>query len=83
MEKYFTIPQLAQKMGITRGAVYKKVKAGKIPAMRVGKNYLISLKDVEEIVEENLSEEKKREIEKAVKKTVEEYGEVLKKLGEE
>ena len=27
--------------------------------------------------------QKKREIEKAVKKTVEEYGEVLKKLGEE
>lgn len=83
MEKYLTIPQLAQKMRITRGAVYKKVKAGKIHAIRAGKNYLISLKDVEEIVDGKLSDKKKKAIEEAVKRTVEEYGEVLRQLGEE
>ncbi len=83
MEDYITIPKLAEKMGITRGAVYKKVKSGKIPAIRAGKIYLISIKDVASILHKDLSPENKKEIEIAVKRTVKEYGELLKMLGKE
>ena len=85
MEKkdYITIPQLASILGITRIAVYKKVKKGQIKAIRIGRIYAISKKTVEKILGKDLKEEDKRNIDKAVEKTVSEYGEVLKLLGKE
>ena len=80
---YITIPQLAQILGISRIAVYKKVKKGKIKAIKIGRNYLIPKKYILVILGKALGEEEKRQIDKAIKKTVEEYGEVLKLLGRE
>lgn len=81
--KYMTIPELAKILGITRIAVYKKVKKGQIRAIRIGKSYAIPRKYIADILGETLKEEDKRKIDKAVKKTVKEYGEVLKLLGRE
>jgi len=81
--QYFTIPQLAKILGITRIAVYKKVKKGQIKAIRIGRNYAIPKKYIVDILGKTLKEEDKKEIDDAVKKTVEEYGEVLKLLGRE
>lgn len=81
--KYITIPQLAKILGLSRIAVYKKVKKGEIKAMKIGPNYAIPKKYVDEIIGKKLSKEEKKEIEKAVKKTVSDYGEVLKLLGKE
>ncbi|MBN1383690.1 MAG: helix-turn-helix domain-containing protein [Elusimicrobia bacterium] len=80
-KKYLTIPQLAKILGITRIAVYKKVKSGEIKSIRIGRNFAIPVE--EDVSGETLSKEDKRSIDKAVKKTVREYGEVLKKLGKE
>jgi excisionase family DNA binding protein len=80
---YLTIPELAQILGISRIAVYKQVKKGAIKAKKAGRIYLIPYKYVESIIGRSLTEEDKKEIEKAVKKTVREYGEVLKLLGRE
>ena len=41
-EKYITIPEFAQKIGISRIAVFKKVKKGQIQAIRIGRNWAIS-----------------------------------------
>jgi excisionase family DNA binding protein len=85
MEKseYITIPELAKFLGISRIAVYKKVKKGQIKAVRIGRNYAIHKKYITDILGKTLTEKVKKEIDKAVKKTVKEYGEVLRLLGSE
>lgn len=82
-DKYIPISQLAKILGISRIAVYKKIKKGQIEAIRIGRNFAIPEKYVEDILGKTLSEKDKREIDKAVKKTVKEYGEVLRLLGRE
>ena len=83
VEKYITIARLAELLGISRIAVYKRVKKGQIPAIRIGRAYLITDKVVNEILNKRLTKQDKRLIESAVQKTVREYGEVLRKLGRE
>jgi len=81
--EYITIPELARILGVSRIAVYKKVKKGLIKAMKIGRNYAIPRKYIVNILGNVLKEEDKKEIDTAVKKTVKEYGEVLKLLGRE
>jgi excisionase family DNA binding protein len=83
MKKHLTIPEFADLLGISRIAVYKKVKAGKIPAEKIGRNYVITDKIANEILGKELSESKKKQIDLAVKKVVKQYGKLLKKLGSE
>jgi len=78
--KFITIPQLAKFLGLSRIAVYNKVKKGEIEAIKIGRNYAIPNKYIDDIIGKKLSAKRKKEIYKAVKKTVEEYGEVLKLL---
>jgi len=82
-EKYISIPELAKLLGLSRIAVYYKVKAGKIKAIRIGRNYAIPTKYLQEILGKELSESEKEKIKQAVKRTVREYGDVLKRLGKE
>jgi excisionase family DNA binding protein len=80
---YLTIPQLAEILGVSRIAIYKKVKKGQIKAIRVGRNYAIPKKYISEILGDSLSEASKKQIDKAISRTVKEYGEVLRLLGRE
>jgi len=82
-KKYISIPELAKMLGISRIALYRKVKKGEIKAFKIGRNYAIPQKYVLSILGRALSEDDKKEIDAAVKKTVKEYGEVLKLLGRE
>ena len=82
-KKYLTIPQLAKLMGVTREAVYKRVKKGEIPATRAGRIYIISEPVVQRILHKQMSEEDKSRITKAITKTIQEYGEVLEWLSKE
>ena len=81
--KYISIAEFAKILGISRIAVYKKVKKGQIEAIRVGRSFAIPQKYVTAILGKTLQEKNKREIDKAVKRTVKEYGEVLRLLGKE
>ena len=81
--QYITIPELAKMMGLSRIAVYKKVKKGEIKAIKLGKTYGIPKKSLEVLFGKTLGETEKKEIDRAVKKTVSEYGETLKLLGKE
>ncbi len=89
MEKkeYFSIAQVAKILKISRIAVYKKVKKGQLPAIRIGKIYAIPresiLRKIRRIQGHSLRPEEKDKIKMAVDKTLQEYGEVLKKLGAE
>ncbi len=82
-KEYLTIPELAKILGISRIAIYKRVKKGEIQAVKIGRSYAIPKKYLEDILGKSLGEEEKKEIDRAVHKTVKEYGEVLKLLGRE
>jgi excisionase family DNA binding protein len=81
--EYLTIPQLAKILGVSRIAVYRKVKKGQIKAVKIGRNFAIPQKQIAAILGKRLRQEDKKEIDIAVKKTVKEYGRVLKLLGSE
>lgn len=82
-KKYLSVPELARLLGLSRIAVFKWVKTGKIQAIRIGRNYAIPAEFLNQIKGETLSREDKDRIKSAVKRTVREYGEVLKRLGKE
>jgi len=82
-QKYITIPELAKLLGLSRIEVYRKVKKGQIPAIKIGRNYAISDRDINYILGKEMSDKEKKRVDAAVRKTVREYGEVLKKLGKE
>ena len=82
-DEYLTIPQLAKILGLSRVAVYKKVKKGQIKAVRIGRTFAIPRKYVASILGKALAEEDKKQIDDAVKKTIKEYGQTLKLLGRE
>ncbi|OGP83006.1 MAG: hypothetical protein A2Z08_04540 [Deltaproteobacteria bacterium RBG_16_54_11] len=79
-EKYITIPELAKLLGVSRIAVYKRVKKGQIPAEKIGKTYVITDRTIADILGKELTSRGKERIDAAVRRTVREYGEVLKQL---
>lgn len=80
---FLTTSELAKILCISRIAVFKKIKKGEIKATKVGRNFIIAKKDLGGILGDVLSSEKKKEIDNAVAKTIKEYGETLKLLGNE
>ena len=82
-KKYITIPELARLLGVSRIAIYTRVKKGQIPASRIGRTYIITDRTIKDILGRDVTAKGKKRIEAAVHKTVREYGEVLKKLGRE
>lgn len=77
---FITIPELAKIIGLSRSQTFRKVKSGDIPSQKVGRMFLISQETVKQLKKEEFEKDKKI-IEIGVKRVIEEYGEVLKKLG--
>lgn len=82
-EKYITIPKLAKLLGISRIAVYKRVKRGEIPATKIGGIYVITDETVNRVLNRRITPKGKRHIDSAVRRAVRDYGVVLKRLGRE
>ncbi len=82
-ERYLTIPELAKLLGVSRIAIFNRVKKGQIPASKIGKTYFITDQTIAQILGKEVTKSGKDLIDTAVRKTVQEYGEVLKKLGRE
>ena len=80
---YITIPELAKILGLSRIAIFKRVKKGTIRAIKIGRNYAIPRSYIDSIFGKTLGDSDKKEIDMAVKKTVKEYGRTLKLLGKE
>lgn len=78
-----TTAEVAKVLGISRVAVFKKIKSGEIQAQKVGRNYVIRKADLPIEIGGELTEERKKFIAEAVEKTVREYGEALRLLGRE
>ena len=81
--KYLSIPEVAKILGISRIAVYKRVKKGDIESIRVGNQYVISDSRVSEIIGKATSPAKQKKIELAIKRFVEEYRDLIIRLGDE
>lgn len=80
---FLSTTELAKILGISRIAVYNKIKKGKIKARKIAGNYAVDKKDLGGILKKELSQKDKKEIEKAVKRVFKEYGETLKLLSRE
>ena len=82
-KEFITTAELAKILGISRIAVFKRIKRGQIKAIRVGRNFIIPKDSLPEVLGQVLSKKNKSEIETAVKKTIREYGQTLRLLGNE
>jgi excisionase family DNA binding protein len=82
-KKYITIPQLARLLGVSRIAVYNRVRKGQIPDTRIGRIYVITDRTIKDILGKQVTANGRKRIDAAVLRTVREYGEVLKRLGGE
>jgi len=81
--EYLSVSQFAKILGVSRIAIYKKIKKGQIEAIRIGRSFVIPRKYLTDITGKTLSEKNKKIIDEAVRKIFKEYGEVLKLLGRE
>ena len=79
---YYTVSELAQLLGISRIAVFKKIKKRQIKAIKIGRNFAISKKEIASVTGQTLTTSQKTLINKAVNKTLQEYGQALKMLGD-
>ena len=61
-KKYITIPELAKLLGVSRIAIYNRVKKGQIPATRIGRNYVITDETVTNILGKTVTEKGKKHI---------------------
>lgn len=82
-KNYFSTTELAALLGVSRISIFKSIKSGKIHAEKIGKNYIIPKSEYEAILGIFVSDRQKRTIERTVDKVVKEYGDALRKLGQE
>lgn len=81
MNQFLSTIEAAKILGISRIALFNRIKSGQIEATKVGRNYIISRDEIMSIPKEGeLSIMKKTEIDKRVDKVVTQYGETLKLL---
>ncbi len=81
-KQYISTTEAADILGISRIAVFKKIKKGEIKAKKIGRNFAIAKEEIVSYQKERLDDSDKREIDRAVKKTMKEYGETIKLLGD-
>lgn len=81
-DRLISTSEAAKILGISRVAVFQKIKAGKIKAEKVGRNFVIDKVLLIGSIE-TPDENRKKEISKVVNDVLKDYGEVIKKLGKE
>ncbi len=81
-KKFLSTGEVAKILGISRVAVFKKIKSGKIAAEKFGGRYLIEPHQLG-LFYKTLDTKTKTKIKVTVQKIFDEYGDVIKKLGNE
>lgn len=82
-KEFFSVSETAKILGISRVAVFRKIKSGKIKAIKIGRAFAVPKNEFESILGKTLTESQKKSIDESVKKAVKEYGRVLELLGKE
>ena len=81
--RFLSTTELAKILGLSRVAVFNRIKNGQIKALKVGRSFVIDKNSLPEISGRLLSDKNKKEIEAAVEKTVKEYRQTLRLLGQD
>ena len=79
-KQFLSTIEVGKILNISRVAVLKKVKAGQIKAIRIGRNYAVDVNDLGGILGTELTGKNKKDVKAVVSKTVKEYGETLRLL---
>ena len=79
----FSVAEVAKLLHVSRIAVHKQIKSGRLPAEKVGRNYVVARADVEVAMGISVSPQRKEEIRRVVKKAVHEYKAAFQRLGKE
>ena len=82
-KEFYSSGELAKLLGISRIAVFKKIRSGQIKAEKIGRNYIIPKSELNAVLGTIVPPEKQKNINNAVARTVSDYGETLKMLGRE
>jgi len=82
-KNYYTVKELADIMGLSRITIFKRIKAGKIKAEKIGRDYIIYKNDLKEMFSNNLTKDDKIIIKNALKIVLNEYGDTIRMLGKE
>ena len=79
-EKYISTSEAAEILGISRVAVFKQIKAGRIKAKKIGRNFVI---DKVQLIgsDQPLDDKRKKEIRSVMIHVFRDYGDVIKRLG--
>lgn len=80
-QEYISTTEAAEILGLSRTQVFRLVQTGKIPAVRIGRNFAIKKSDLG-IYSGELTPAQKKDIDIGVDKIYKEYEEALKKLGD-
>ena len=80
-KKFLSTIEVAKILGISRVAVFNKIKSGQIKAIKVGRAFAVSSADLSLLTNRILNERTKKDIKAAVDKTIKEYGQTLELLG--
>lgn len=82
-KEFYSTKEIADVLGISRIAVFKKIKQGKIKAEKIGRNFAIPKSEFSLIIDQSLSSTQKKILSAGIRKTVAEYGKTLELLGAE
>jgi len=83
IKNYYSAPEIAKLLGVSRVAIFKKIRNGQIHAEKIGRNYIILREEYEAILGLFVPERRKKEIENTIERVVKKYGSALRKLGKE
>lgn len=81
-QKFVSTMELANLLGVSRIAVFKKIQNGQIKAKKDGRNYVINVADVPGL-NDKLTTSNKKMISRAVSRAICDYGETLRLLAKE
>ncbi|OQA04808.1 MAG: Helix-turn-helix domain protein [bacterium ADurb.Bin400] len=81
-EEFISTTRAAEILGLNRTQVFRLIKAGKIPATRIGRNFAIKMSDLG-VMAGKPNHKDRQAVAQTVKRVLEEYGDVIRQLGEE
>ncbi|MDP2629443.1 MAG: helix-turn-helix domain-containing protein [Candidatus Harrisonbacteria bacterium] len=58
-QKFFSSTEVAKILGVSRIAVFKKIKGGTLKAQKVGRNYIIAKEDLIPHIKKRLEKERR------------------------
>lgn len=82
-KQFYSIAEVAALLGVSRVAVFNKVKKGVLPAQKIGRAYVIPAHALSSLGIGPLTTKQKKDITHGVKKVVDQYGETLQLLAKE